>query len=370
VPDFEAEGLLDGLEGEQRAGRLALLERLHADGVPLEDLRRAVAEERLVLLPLERVLGGVPRLTAREVAEEAGIDLGLLLAGRGSLGLPQPDPDERVMGDAELEAARRFASTLDLGMPAEGMVDLNRVLGRAMAQVAAAMRQLFGDTYIQPGDREDELADRYATMAELLLPNLGPALQNIFALHLRELLRSAAIDAAARERGTIESGDRLAVAFADLVGFTSLGGQVPADELGRVARRLERLAADAVRPPVRLVKTIGDAVLLVSPAPGPLLDAVLELVAAAEREGEEFPQLRAGLTWGEARERDGDVYGHAVNLASRIAGRARPGSVLVDDATHDALRDGGYRWSYAGARKLKNVPGEARLFRARAGGGP
>lgn len=368
MPDFEAEGLLEGLEGEQREGRLALLQRLHDDGVSVEEMRVAIAEERLVLLPLERFLGGAPRLTPREVASEADLDVETLLAGRASLGLPLPGPDEPVMGDAELEAARRFAATLQLGMPEEGMIDLNRVLGRAMAQVAAAMRQLFGDTYIQAGDREDELAERYTTMAELLLPNLGPALQNIFALHLRELLRSDAIDAAARERGSIDTGSELAVAFADLVGFTSLGGQVPADELGRVARRLEELAAQVVRSPVRLVKTIGDAVLLVSARPGPLLDAVLALVEAAEAEGEEFPQLRAGMTWGEARERDGDVYGHAVNLASRIAGRARPGTVLVDEAAHDELSEAGYRFSFAGARKLKNVTGESKLFRARAAG--
>ena len=52
--DFEAEGLLEGLEGESRESRRRLLEELSADGVALDELRQAVAEDRLALLPVER----------------------------------------------------------------------------------------------------------------------------------------------------------------------------------------------------------------------------------------------------------------------------------------------------------------------------
>ena len=65
--DFEAEGLLDDLDGEAREARLALLRELAADGVPLEELREAVAAGRLALLPVERALAGDGRrYTARE----------------------------------------------------------------------------------------------------------------------------------------------------------------------------------------------------------------------------------------------------------------------------------------------------------------
>jgi len=65
TPDFEAEGLLEGLdEPEEREARLELLERLYEDGVSLDELKAAVAESRLVLLPVERVLSGSPA-TAR-----------------------------------------------------------------------------------------------------------------------------------------------------------------------------------------------------------------------------------------------------------------------------------------------------------------
>ena len=69
--DWDAEGLLDGLEADERAAREELLDRLHDQGVTLEELRAAVAEDRLVLLPVERLLGG--RYTADEVEEQTGI---------------------------------------------------------------------------------------------------------------------------------------------------------------------------------------------------------------------------------------------------------------------------------------------------------
>ena len=76
MTDFAAEGLLDGVEGEARAARLELLERLEGEGVTLEELRSAVEAARLTLLPAERALaGGGPRYTAREIAELAGLDL-------------------------------------------------------------------------------------------------------------------------------------------------------------------------------------------------------------------------------------------------------------------------------------------------------
>ena len=88
--------------------------------------------------------------------------------------------------------------------------------------------------------------------------------------------------------------------FADLVGFTRLGEEVPPDELGAVAERLERLAADVVDSPVRMVKTIGDAVMVVSAEAEPLIDSRAAAREAAEAEGKGFPQLRAGIAFGPA----------------------------------------------------------------------
>lgn len=81
-------------------------------------------------------------------------------------------------------------------------------------------------------------------------------------------------------------------------------------------------------PPIRFVKTIGDEVMLVS--------------------------------------RAGDWFGGAVNLASRVTGAARPGSVLASETTRDAIGDDErFTWSFAGARHLKGIKTDAKLFRVR-----
>jgi adenylate cyclase len=106
--DFEAEGLLDGVEGEARTARFDLLERLFGEGVPLEELREAVAAGRLTLLPVERgIAGDGPRYTRDEVAELSGADLGLLQRASAALGIPYPDAGEKVLTEADLGAARR-----------------------------------------------------------------------------------------------------------------------------------------------------------------------------------------------------------------------------------------------------------------------
>ena len=146
------------------------------------------------------------------------------------------------------------------------------------------------------------------------------------------MAQSEAINSAERSGGRLPGAREIAVCFADLVGFTRLGEEVPAEELGQLAVRLEALTTEVVEPPVRLVKTIGDAVMLTSVEPEPLLDTALALLDAADAEGEDFPQLRAGVAIGDALSRAGDWFGRPVNLASRItsgrparepAGRAR-----------------------------------------------
>jgi adenylate cyclase len=115
---------------------------------------------------------------------------------------------------------------------------------------------------------------------------------------------------------------------------------------------------------VRLVKMIGDAAMLVSAEPRAMLDAAVRLIEAADAEGEEFPFLRAGLAYGATLSQAGDYYGRAVNLASRITGIARPGSVLVEAATKEAIGDG-FAYSNAGERRLKGFDSRVKLFRVR-----
>lgn len=358
--DFDAEGLLDGLDGDERFARQRLLEALSDGGVDLAELKSAVAEDRLALLPVEQVLGG--RYTAAEIEERTGVPAGLLLRIRRLEGLPEAGPDDRVFGDEDVEAAQSTRLFLESGLSEESISEMTRVLGEAMARIAATTAATFVDAFLKPGDSEEEVAIRFAQLAETLTPALGPVFMAIFKSHLRESVRRGMIGRAEREAGHIGGQEHVAVCFADVVGFTRLGGEVDVEELGQVAGRLAELAGDVAVAPVRLIKTIGDAAMFVSPAPGALVGVALDLVQATEDAG--LPTLRTGIALGPALQRAGDYYGHSVNLASRVTGIARAGSVLCTQKVRDAAEDA-YHWSFAGRHRLKGLTEPVALHRAR-----
>ena len=363
--DFEREGLLAGCEDEAaRAARIQLLEELTGAGVPVAELRRAVAEDRLALLPVERLITGDARYTLSEVAEQSGLDEEFLAAQRQAFGLPRPGADDAVLTDDDLRAAQHLKRFRDAGLSDGGQLEAARVMGQSMSAVAAVSRELVGQAGLRPGDSELELGRRYAEVAAQLAPLMGPLLEYAYRIHLREGLRRDVVGRSERESGRLPGGTEVTVAFADLVDFTRLGEHLSVTDLGRVAGRLATLAAAVAEPPVTLVKTIGDAAMLVSPEPEPLLAATLAVVAAADEEGEDFPQLRAGIASGRALNRAGDWYGRPVNLASRITGVARPGSVLTTREVQEAIGDG-YRWSRAPARHFKGIDGRVPLSRVR-----
>jgi adenylate cyclase len=362
--DFVAEGLLDGLDGQHRLEREALLEQLAADGVPLAELKRSSDDGTILFLAAERVLSGGTRYTAAQISELTGVDPDFLVAVRRAMGMPIPAPDEALYTEDELESVRMTSAFAAAGVSEEEILELTRVLGRGLSQAAEAMRAVVLRLVLEPGVSEPELAQRYAAATAELSPMLGPLIANLLTLHLRQMARGEAINAAERGGGQLPGSREVAIGFADLVGFTRLGEEVAPEELGRLAARLEVLASDVVEPPVRLVKTIGDAVMLASTDPATLLHSLLTLIDAADAEGEEFPQLRAGAALGPALSRAGDWFGRPVNLASRITAVARPASVLVDRELREGTRED-YRWSYAGVRRLRGIREPVALYRAR-----
>jgi adenylate cyclase len=364
VIDFAAEGLLDGLEGDAREERLALLEQLTEEGVPLAELRRTTATGTVIFLPADRVIVGEERYTAAQVAQMSGVEEAFLDAARRAMGLPVPDPDEAVYTDAEVESGRRIVLARAAGISDEEILELLRVLGRGLSQAAGNLRLLPLKLVLEPGMSERDLASRYAQATAQLYPLVDPMLSNVLALHLRHTAQSEVINAMERSGGQLPGSREVAVCFADLVGFTRLGEEVAPEELGHLAARLEALASEVAEPPVRLVKTIGDAAMLASVEAEPLLNAALRLIDAADAEGEDFPQLRAGAAIGRALPRAGDWFGRPVNLASRITAIARPGSVLAEREMRESARDA-YGWSFAGERRLKGIREPVQLFRAR-----
>jgi adenylate cyclase len=362
--DWDAEGLTDGLEDEPaRAARRRLLDELHEQGMSVDELRRVVAEDKLVLASVSRALSSESRYTAREIAEKAGVELAFLAASRRALGLPVPADDERVYGETDLEAAQLGALNRNVGFADDDALEVARVLGQGMARYAEATRALVGRTFLEPGLDEYELARRYRAVAEQLMPLAGPWLEHIFALHLQQVLRSDAITQEQLRRGKLDDTQQAVVAFADLVGFTELGEQLPVEELGSVAGRLSQLTGEALEPSVRLVKLIGDAVMLVCAEPEPMLESTLKLIEMAA-EDVNFPALRVGIACGQAVHRWGDWFGTPVNLASRLTARARPSTVLVSVEVRDAAGDG-YEFSDAGRKKLKGFANPVHAYRAK-----
>jgi adenylate cyclase len=359
--DFESAGLLEGLDGQERAARLSLLERLAKDGVGLEELQRAVAEDRLVLLPVERALRG--RYTVAEVARRAEVSEALVRSMVRALGLAEPAADDRLFDEEDVEAFRSTKGFLEAGFAEDDVAQIRRVLGEGMSRLAATIALTVGDAFLKPGDNEDEVARRFAALSDELTPALTPVLAAAFRAHLRDNISRGILRRSDRELGQLADSEDLAVCFVDLVGFTRLGGELEGQELGTLAGRLAELASEVAVAPVRLVKTIGDAAMLVSRDMGPLVRAALELVAAAERA--DMPALRAGIAYGPASLRAGDFYGNAVNLASRVTGIARPGSVLCTHAIHDGTAEE-FDWSFAGKHRLKGVAHPVSLYRARA----
>jgi adenylate cyclase len=364
--DFEAEGLLEELDGEEREARLRLLDKLSDAGVPDEELKKAVQEQRLALLPVERVLGAERTLNAEEAAERADVPVEFVKRFRRALGLPMTDDDGAGFSEDDVRMLEDLKKFLDAGLEEEGIEDATRVVGESMSRVARTVAELTATSLIQPGVNEHDLGLGFAEAARQLVPVFGEQLEAVFKQQLLEVVRSEMISRQERETG-LRDAETINISFADLVGFTKLGEQLPPEEIGRVAGRLGELAAEVAAPPVRLVKTIGDAAMLVSPETEPLVRVTLDLVRAADDAGEEFPMLRAGVARGEAIPRGGDWYGRPVNVASRVTGVARPGSVLTTDSVHEEV-EGAFDWSFAGKKKLKGVKDPVPLFRAREKG--
>ncbi|MBE1552403.1 adenylate cyclase [Mycobacterium sp. OAS707] len=363
--DLEASGLLDGLEGEERQERAELIPWLLERGVTVEQIRGGFMP---ALLASRRLLGddGV-YVSARETSEKTGIDLDLLQRLQRAMGLPRvDDPDAAVYLRADAEAAAYAKKSLDLGIEPDQVVQITRTLAEGLSRAAEVMRYAALASILDPSASELQIAKNTEALIREIAPMLGPMIQEMLRLQLRHLMETEAVTASERAEGQRLPGARLVtIAFADLVGFTRLGEVVSPEDLERLAHRLGELAREVAVPPVRFIKTIGDEVMLVSPEPVPLLEAVLDLVDATEGD-DDFPRLRAGIATGMAVSRAGDWFGSPVNLASRVTSAARPGSILVSEQTYEAIADDGrFTWSFAGARHLKGIKSDVKLFRAR-----
>jgi class 3 adenylate cyclase/YHS domain-containing protein len=143
-------------------------------------------------------------------------------------------------------------------------------------------------------------------------------------------------------------------AFVDIAGFTALTEAHGDFDAADIATRLTELTRAALGLDDRLVKTLGDAVLVTSRTPAAALEFIDRLLTSSASD-RSLPALRAGLHHGPAIERDGDVFGAAVNLAARVAAEAYAGEVLVTEPIAAVAREQELPVVEIGPVALKNV---------------
>jgi adenylate cyclase len=349
--------LLEGLPESEKPSRLALLERLHADGCTREELHAAHAAGRLSLLPVERMLARRRRHSLPDAARAAGLSTTYAEVNHRSLGLPLPQDDEQVYNDDQVENLKVLRGLIELGVPEEDMHAISRIFGRASHRTAQAMIDVLSRALLRPGDTEDDLALRLADLAEATLPVLDRMSGAVLRLHLLDVVQRETVL-------RLEGDERLAgsrevtIAFADLAGFTALSERLPIEDLGRVASRFEELVLDLSGPEVRLVKVLGDGAMLAAEEPAPLVGTLLDLVDAAA--DEDLPPVHAGVAHGPALHSAGDWLGRTVNVAARLCAVAPPWTVL---ATGEAATEP-HDWAEAGTHRLRGIAAPVAALRA------
>jgi len=152
-----------------------------------------------------------------------------------------------------------------------------------------------------------------------------------------------------------------AVMFADLAGFTALTEAHGDGGAADVAGRFTELAEAALVGDGRIVKTIGDAVMVMAPDGQAGLATAMGLLRAVEAEPD-FPGVRAGLHAGPVVERRGDVFGATVNVAARLTEHAHIGQLLTTQAVVDATVGDDLVVQALGSTRLKNVGEPVELF--------
>ena len=284
---------------------------------------------------LEATLLGAPcRLTRDDVADSVGIPEPQARSLWNAMGFPDVGPDERAFTSRDVEALRTA-----LELAEAGIVDADTVmvLARSMGQELARTAEAQVDVFLAAG--KALTSEQALEAAAHLAPGLMPMLEQLVVHVWRRQFAAATARAFAATDG--DEKPPIAVGFVDLVDFTSSTQQWDASTLERTLERFERATALRVTAVGgRVVKTLGDAVLYVTDEPGSAVEVALQTVDAHVLD-DELPDVRAGVALGPVLVRLGDVFGAPVNLASRLTDEARPRTVLVDQATADALADDG-----------------------------
>jgi adenylate cyclase len=362
-----AEGIVPLRDGSWTPAALAqarIVARMRARGHLLKHVRKAAKDGRLAYGYLEDLF---PReedaqYDLGDAAAHTGLEPALIRRIWATAGFPSGSLDR--LSENDLELLRRVAKVLDAGLPLVAFLQLARVYGQALAQVADAEVKLIHlyvhEPMIRDGTPVLEIAEALSDLASQLLPLTGPILD---AGHQRLLQHFVEQDAVGHlEQATDDAAlgrMRVAIAFVDLAGYTRLTEEVGEEEALEVVERFVNQVTDTLPDDARVIKTIGDEVMVV----GRDTSALLHWAVGFQQLVTERPRPRIGLHAGSALYRDGDYYGSAVNLAARVGARATGGEVLV---TREVMDAGSRHLTFQpiGEVKLKGFDAPTELFLA------
>ncbi|HEX6167938.1 MAG TPA: adenylate/guanylate cyclase domain-containing protein [Acidimicrobiales bacterium] len=322
------------------------------------ELAEAEREGTLPLLAVERLM--VPEVATHDLAtvcERTGLDADQVVHLWRTLGYPVPRPDEVAFTDADVDILAEIGHLLAGDVASTDLVlQMSRVIGSSMARIASSQvdaisARVAGSPRAAARAIGAELTDeRIVVSAAALLPIVPRVLAASWRRHLQAAIR--------RRLTIVEAGQGHlgVVGFADLVGFTALSQQVGDDELAAIVDQFEQLAFDVVTAQGgRVVKMIGDEVMFTVDSAEAAAEIGLAL-AEGTRGADELSDLRVGLAAGPLLEREGDLYGPVVNLASRITSIAFPGTIVVSASMRDQLEGREeYRLRSMRARYLKDI---------------
>jgi adenylate cyclase len=281
---------------------------------------------------VSKALLGTPELSARDVAEQAGVTTGQARRFWQALGFARVSTEAPVFTRQDVAMLRAASAVLEREqLDPDVLVQMTRTTGQALARVATMHVSSIAaeiERVTSVADLSDkDVADAVATLGESLQRSHEPFLGYIWRRHLLAAISQTVAIAS----GRTTDGEMGSVGFADLVGFTELSQQLSDLELARVVGRFEEIAYAHIPDRAgRVVKIIGDEVMFSTADVAAAAEIALALADACDAD-EVIPAVRVGLALGPMLAWEGDLYGTTVNLASRLVGIAYPGTVLVSD---------------------------------------
>ncbi|MFF7232165.1 Adenylate cyclase, class 3 [Streptomyces sp. 2323.1] len=295
---------------------------------------RGEDDENNIAIRLEQlILGADRRYTPFQAARGAGVSMDLAARFWRAMGFADIG-QVKALTEADVLALRRLAGLVEAGLLSEAMaIQVARSTGQTTARLADWQIDSFLEGLTEPQDSGLTRTEITYPLVELLLPELEEFLVYVWRRQL-----AAATGRVVRAQDDAEMVDRrLAVGFADLVGFTRLTRRLEEEELGELVEAFETTCSDLVAAHGgRLIKTLGDEVLFSADDAGVAAEIGLRLIETMTHD-ETMPELRVGIAFGTVTTRMGDVFGTTVNLASRLTSIAPKDTVLVDEAFAEEL---------------------------------